>query len=383
MEEKNKKDSVGYHIDGTTFYNPFLAFLHGAHNKPHDTPNFVCYDDVFKKLDWTQEPSESVRDLIDARTQQLSKTYQKIILAFSGGTDSITVYNSFIRQNIFIDEIIISYSPYTEAHPVANADWLIKNHPQAHTKITVLNRNDPKFYTLYTDDKWILENQGNLRYFNLSAPGPYFYQHCEDTWGNENWCMIVGYEKPHILRENNQWLAVHLDKVVQPSLSWPRVEFFFVSPNFPKLHVKQNHMLLRYIKKTYKDFHEGWCTTNYCGKKNNIDYIQYAAACGLDQEVTPGQGWMQKKFNADNTIKDIQLIMNNQFDNITTIDPVLKEKLIGKDSIAKNFIGGWQSLQNDQTLIEYMMRHGLLSKHDQSVENYNGMWGEKYLLEDQ
>ena len=81
---------------------------------------------------------ETIRELIDTRTRQLAQRYDKIILAFSGGTDSITVYNSFVRQNIFIDEIIISYSPYTEAHPVATADWLIKNHQDKRTKITVL-----------------------------------------------------------------------------------------------------------------------------------------------------------------------------------------------------------------------------------------------------
>ena len=45
-------------------------------------------------------------------------------------------------------------------------------------------------------------------------------------------------------------------------------------------------------------------------------------------------------------------------------------------------MNGWQSLQNDNTLVEYMVRHGLLSDNTQSVEGYNGLWGEKYLLED-
>lgn len=374
--------SVGYQVDGKTFYNPFLAFLHGAHNTPNENPKFICYDSVFKDLDWTDEPAETVRELIDARTRQLAQKYEKIIISFSGGTDSVTVYNSFVRQNIFIDELIISYSPYTNAHPVENANWLIKNHPDKNTRITVLNRNDPQYYSKFNNESWVLENSGNLGYFNLSAPGAYFYRHCVDSWGNTNWAMIIGYEKPNIIRENNKWHAVHLDKVIKPSLSYTNLEYFFLTPDFPKLHLKQNHMLLQYIKKTYNNFHEGWSSVAVCGKKNNEDYLNYAAACGLDSEVTRGQGFLQKQYNDHTRFKDMDDIMNNQFEYLQNIDPVLKERLLLKDHTAKNFMNGWQSLQNDKTLVSYMIKHGLLSNETQSVEGYNGMWGEKYLLED-
>jgi len=195
--------------------------------------------------------------------------------------------------------------------------------------------------------------------------------------------MVIGYEKPNIIRENNQWLAVHLDKVIKPSLSYPNLEYFFLTPDFPKLHLKQNHMLLKYIKQTYSDFREGWSSVTVCGKKSNEDYLNYAAACGLDQEVTQGQGFLQKQYNDHTRFKDMQDIMNNQFEYLQKIDPVLKEKLLLKDKTAKNFINGWQSLQNDRTLVEYMIRHGLLSDEKQSIEGYHGMWGEKYVLEDQ
>lgn len=380
--EKLRTTDVGYQVNGKKFYNPFLAFIHGAHNSPHDTPKFVCYDNVFNTLDWTVEPKESIRELIDTRTRQLAQRYDKIILAFSGGTDSVTVYNSFVRQNILIDEIIISYSPYTEAHPVITADWLIKNHHDKRTKITVLNRNDPKYYTIFKNEGWVLENQGNLGYFNLSAPGSYFYQHCSDQWGNTNWAMIIGYEKPNIMREKNQWLAVKMDKVFKPSFSYPNLEYFFITPDLPQLHLKQNHLLLRYIKQTYSNFTDGWTSETVCGRKNNQDYINYAKACGLDSEITTGQSFLQKQYNLHTRLVDMQKVMNNQFESIEKIDPVLKEKLIIKDKTATNFINGWQSLQNDRTLVDYMIRHGLLSDTSQPIEKYNALWSEKYVLED-
>ena len=96
-------------------------------------------------------------------------------------------------------------------------------------------------------------------------------------------------------------------------------------------------MLLKYIKQTYSDFREGWSSVAVCGKKNNQDYLNYAAACGLDQEVTQGQGFLQKQYNDHTRFKDMQDIMNNQFEYLKKIDPVLKEKLLLKDKTAKNY----------------------------------------------
>ena len=110
--------------------------------------------------------------------------------------------------------------------------------------------------------------------------------------------------------------------------------------------------------------------------------MERKATSGLDSEITFGQGFLQKKYNDYTRFKDMEDIMNNQFEYLQKIDPVLKEKLLLKDKTAKNFMNGWQSLQNDNTLVEYMVRHGLLSDNTQSVEGYNGLWGEKYLLED-
>jgi len=374
---------VCYHIDGLNFFNPYLAFIHGAHHSPHKIPTFVLHDDVFDKINWTLEPQEPLRELIDARTVQLSQKYQRIILAFSGGTDSITMYNSFIRQNIFIDEIIISFTPNSAAHSIKNVSWIHKNHPDKRTKITVLDRNHPKYYSLYNNEAWVLQNYGQWREkFELGAPGPFFYQHCQDSWGNDNWCMVVGYEKPHILRENNQWFSVHLDKVFHAGLYWPKLEFFFITPDFPKLHIKQNHLLLNYIKEKYHEFHEGWISTKYLGKKNPIDYLEYAKACGCDTEVNVGQGWIQKQSNMMAKIKDVSSLMNkNNFNYVQNVDPLLKEKFCQKDNTAINFLQGWKSLQSDKTLVEYMLRHGFLSNTQQTIENYNGLFGKKYLLE--
>lgn len=372
---------IGYEIADKIFYNPFLAFIHGAYHCARQSPRFLANNNVFDRLDWTQEPPESVQQLIDLRSQQLAEKYQRLVLCFSGGTDSITAYNSLMRQGIFIDQILISFTQDSDAHSQKNVEWIMRHHPDRRTQITVFNRYDIEWSSLYQDQDWVLDDHGGYRRFELGAPGPFFYRHCEDRYGKENWCMIVGLEKPHILRDHDQWMAVHLDRIYQVGANWPRMEYFFFSPDLPGLHIKQNHLLLRYIKKKYPQVPNGWSSIAHLGKQSSGDYAEYAQACGCDREVNPGLSFIQKSINRGYQITQLDKMMDGKFNSLVGIEPFLKERLVGQDRRALNYIDGWRSLQSDKVLIDYMMRHKLLHDRSQAVKEYNGMWGRMYPLE--
>ena len=374
------KRIVGYRVGQEYFNNPFTAFLYGAHNDIHSHPEFCIFEDFFSKIDWTIEPSQSVQELVDGRAKQLREKYNKIILTLSGGTDSQTIYNSFRRCNIKIDMIILSYTnAHVSYHPKQNANWLIDNHNDPETKLVIFDRNDPRFLDVYCRNEWTTEDKGTLAKFNLTAQD-WFYKFCAESYENDNWCLVMGLDKPHIIRENNKWYAVHLDKVYKSTMGLPRIEFFYVSPDYPFLHIKQNHTLLKYIKQTYKNFYNGWNSSAICGSQDIQDYENYAAACGLDSELTKGQGWSQKTYDNWFNMKDAFSLVNNRFDQMKNIDPILKERLLNKDKNAQTFIDAWQGLQTDKTLIDYMYRHSILSKPNQVVDGYNGLWGKRYLL---
>lgn len=371
---------ISYQVSDQIFFNPYRAFLYASKHCPHESPNLII-DDVFDKSDWTQNPQESIIDLLDRRAIQIAKKYDRIILAFSGGTDSTTVYNTLLRNGIFIDEILISYTPDNELHPMRNVEWIQKNHPDPRTKITVFDRYESRWNDLFDQEDWVLNNCGGYRRFELGAPGPYFYSHCEETWGNSNWCLLTGLEKPHIKKHNGQWCAVHLDKVYQAGMNWPKFEYFFVTPDLPNLHIKQNHMLLSYIKSNYHDAVDGWSSIEKLGKKDHVEYSEFAQACGCDIEINLGVSFWQKKINNQFCIDNVTSLMNNQFCDLTKVEHILRHKLINKDSRALKYIQGWQSLQSDQTLIAYMVARGLLDNSSQSVRDYNGVWGKYYPLE--
>ena len=119
---------IHYKVGQRTFSNCFEAFFYASRLSPHDFPRFYVFDDEFKKHDWTKEPEASWYDLLSKRAHQLREKYDVLILAFSGGTDSITIYNTFRKNNIFIDEITIAYQEKeaTDIFPKENVRWLQK-----------------------------------------------------------------------------------------------------------------------------------------------------------------------------------------------------------------------------------------------------------------
>jgi hypothetical protein len=67
---------------------------------------FWYNDDVFKQYNWSHPVHIQLKELYKIRAQQLRDKYKYLVLAFSGGSDSVQILNTFLKYNIFIDEII-------------------------------------------------------------------------------------------------------------------------------------------------------------------------------------------------------------------------------------------------------------------------------------
>jgi hypothetical protein len=66
-----------------------------------------CYKDAeFSKVNWKQEPKESLKQLYKERAQQIRDEYEYVILCYSGGIDSTNMLESFYYNDIHIDEIV-------------------------------------------------------------------------------------------------------------------------------------------------------------------------------------------------------------------------------------------------------------------------------------
>jgi hypothetical protein len=69
--------------------------------------SFFAFSDSFYSYSWDIEPTESWEELLLQRALLLREKYKYLKLWFSGGADSTTVLNTFLRNNIYIDEIVV------------------------------------------------------------------------------------------------------------------------------------------------------------------------------------------------------------------------------------------------------------------------------------
>jgi hypothetical protein len=93
---------VSYCVAGQHYNNVYLA-LHQCW-KTGTQLEFYCNDQVFDQYNWTTEPEQSFELLMDTHAANLRSKYQRLILLWSGGTDSHTIYNVFKRNNIHISK---------------------------------------------------------------------------------------------------------------------------------------------------------------------------------------------------------------------------------------------------------------------------------------
>jgi hypothetical protein len=73
-------------------------------NDPY-TVTWHYNDDFFSQFDWTKEPDESIETLYRKKAEQLRKDYDYIILMYSSGSDSDNILETFVRNDIKLDEV--------------------------------------------------------------------------------------------------------------------------------------------------------------------------------------------------------------------------------------------------------------------------------------
>lgn len=101
----------GYYTVGDKIFNYKLSAMMHATRTNQDV-NWVFNDSEFKNLNWREKLDVDLKILYKARAQQLRDKYDYLVLAWSGGGDSTTVLDSFLNNNIRLDEVVI-YWPYS------------------------------------------------------------------------------------------------------------------------------------------------------------------------------------------------------------------------------------------------------------------------------
>lgn len=256
-----KTQPFGYQVDGR-FYDGKVQALQAA-NGDINCVKLYFLDQEWSTVDWTSPPTESWQELVDRRCHQLRNRYRRLTLFFSGGYDSITILNGFIRNNISLDELIVWERPWipTIKNEVNYALRLAENVKKYHwptVQITHLVRNldhMQKFYQA-NKDNWIM-SPGNFIHPTKLMRDWEFENFLSLRGKNQNpdHGYIEGRDKPRLDFVDNKWYATMNDNLAHWIMGGGSEPFYFAE-DLPELHVKQCYMMVEWLEKNFDVTHE-------------------------------------------------------------------------------------------------------------------------------
>ncbi len=262
----------GYYVVGKDIFRNKVYAMQEATRKrmSPEEMRWVFNDETFKKLDWKNSSGVSLTELYRMGAQQLREKYNYLILTFSGGGDSTNVLDSFILNNIHLDEVVVTWARSQTAGrytPSLNTDatnynsewdflvepklkWLEKVAPK--TKITILdNFEDMRPEEPYDDFMSLTGKHGWQSIKRWAGVDQLLMSRQEQ---HKNCAVIMGVNPPLVCRLKRHFLAFFADGQTTTYMSdyTPRgerkIEFFYWTPDMPEIVKEQSHALLKNLK---------------------------------------------------------------------------------------------------------------------------------------
>ena len=292
------KDRLGYYRVGfKKFYHKTLALIESSKTKYQI--EWIFNDNEYGAIDWSIPILESLDELYKHRAQQLRNNYDYLVLYFSGGADSSNMLRAFLNNGIFLDEIVMQspepakktfndkdksdanvYSeiPYS-AIPILNE---LKNliHPN-----TVIRYQDTSqgLVELFDHEDWFENNP-----FGVSlALNPLARQHTAFTDAyvlklcdtGKRIAQVIGTDKPLITYDGKDYYSYFLDVIALhvPPIDLTKreisdkayhTEFFYWTPDMPKIAVKQAQEVKKYCELDHM------IRTSVCNTKTHIGELR-------------------------------------------------------------------------------------------------------------
>jgi hypothetical protein len=263
-----------YTVNGIPFYSKNEAAVFAQ--KVNCDFKWHFNDEIFRLYDWTVEPDESLDELYNQRARELRQKYDYLILSYSGGSDTHNVLMSFLRQGLFIDEILVNINDKINKIIVNDknitdnwnygAEYKLQIYPRLEeirkqsprTRISVVDTSDSILETFNgaSDGSWIINKKEPL---NVSAITRYNYLHFTDVRKRidkeKSIAMIVGVEKPCVAIVQNKFFLVFTDRhanltpIQQHFDEYTNTftEFFYWHPDCTKMLAKQAHVVKKWL----------------------------------------------------------------------------------------------------------------------------------------
>ena len=259
-----------YQVGDLKTYSKLDAIL--IQSRTGHVPTWNFNDSVFDCYDWTVEPTESLQELYRQRAQLIRDRYDYVVLFYSGGADSTNILQTFLKNDIKLDEIAQFYSLEGDG---GNADsnfnaevtrvaipWSLRvTEKFTHIKHRVIDQSqliediydmpEIRHDFLYQQNTCISPNNFSRVYLRRVIKD---YKDMIDQ--GKKLCFVWGAEKPRVQLEHGRYCVKFLDMIdncVSPWLQQQRFpgwydELFYWSPDFVTGLIKQAHTVKRALE---------------------------------------------------------------------------------------------------------------------------------------
>jgi|694.fasta_scaffold41877_13 hypothetical protein len=266
----SRQDKFGFYQTGNfRTYSRFEAVEESVRSGHGLHWNFN--DEIYSCLDWTQEPKQSLEELYRQRAQQLRDKYDYLVLWFSGGADSTNILNSFIDNNIKLDEVAsyVNYEATKDSYSWLNAEIYhvaasvvdkvrIKQPGLLHTVVDISQSTLDYFLDRSAKFDWIYDVNTHI---NPNACGRDNIKLTVPHWrklfdSGKKVGFIYGFDKPRLEVIDGKYYFTFKDFIdgavnaecQRSNRSWEFNELFYWTPDMPNIPIKQSHIVKNYLK---------------------------------------------------------------------------------------------------------------------------------------
>lgn len=239
---------IYWQVGNEKFTNKWLAALHSA--KTRQDIRFNLHDEAFDQVNWLKEPELTWDQLLDLRAQQIAKKHKPIVLNFSGGTDSYTIYQVFKRNRIHIDALYLRRRK-TDLDYEINQEVLdfLQKEVDPTTRVIIREDSAEVFAQAYDNPEWLLTQGGNRFEFSYGFGGDAFGDaFLAQQLGTDDFVSVSGLDKPLLYFDWNGVYAYHTDFNFVRIPGSRTADAFYITDELPELHVKQCYMVLNYVR---------------------------------------------------------------------------------------------------------------------------------------
>jgi hypothetical protein len=261
----------GYYLaNGIKTFSKFEAWQLSGHNI--NKIKFIFNDDVFSTIDTTKEPKEDIYELYKQRATQLRNEYDYLVLIYSGGIDSHTILETFLENDIHLNEIC-TFSNNDVESKTSKFNQEVYNAVVPFVETLDLKKLGTRFRFINVG-KMIIDQMSdsfhfeNFEYYNniltawrtavnsqvLKSKIP---EHRKLSEEGKSVCYIWGYDKPTVKMVDQEYFLTIPDAFsggmgakhyINNHLATDKFnnfydEAFYICREFPEISIKQGHML--------------------------------------------------------------------------------------------------------------------------------------------